>query len=136
MAKAELTIRVADMEEFRLFCWELRMLVNDMRVAASPFAERLEHALDRFTDDLEGKKGDPTTAPGFTAPGFTAPGLTSVLGNAPDFSYARRLVHVRDLEDAANVLDCRGAIDMGGGRCWRCGEAVMRMPAEEPPTVS
>lgn len=53
MAKAEvsMTIRIADIPEFQLFVWELRMLADDMRVAASPFAERLEHAVDRLTDD-------------------------------------------------------------------------------------
>ena len=53
MAHATLTVRVADMEEFRLFVWELRMLADEMRVAADPYAERLEHALDRFTDEPE-----------------------------------------------------------------------------------
>jgi hypothetical protein len=52
--KVELTIRIADIEAMRLFVWELRMLADQMRVAADPFAERLEHALDRFTDDPEG----------------------------------------------------------------------------------
>jgi hypothetical protein len=51
MAKAELTIRIADMEAFRLLVWELRMLADEMRVAADPYAERLERALDRFTDE-------------------------------------------------------------------------------------
>ena len=50
---AVLTVRVADIEEFRLFVWELRMLADEMRVAADPYAERLERALDRFTDDPE-----------------------------------------------------------------------------------
>lgn len=53
MASVEMTIRIADIEEFRLFVWELRMLVDEMRVSADPYAERLEHALDRFTDDPE-----------------------------------------------------------------------------------
>lgn len=46
-------VRIADVEEFRLFVWELRMLADEMRVAADPYAERLEHALDRFTDEPE-----------------------------------------------------------------------------------
>jgi hypothetical protein len=50
-AEAVVTIRIADIPEFQLFVWELRMLVDDMRVSASPFAERLEHALNRLTDD-------------------------------------------------------------------------------------
>lgn len=53
MARVDMTIRIADVEEFRLFVWELRMLVDEMRVAADPYAERLEHALDRFTDEPE-----------------------------------------------------------------------------------
>ena len=55
MAKADLTmtVRILDMEEFRLFVWELRMLADEMRVSADPFAERLERAIDRFTDDPE-----------------------------------------------------------------------------------
>jgi hypothetical protein len=48
-----LVVRLADVPEFRLLIWELRQLVDEMRVEASPFAERLEHALDRFTDELE-----------------------------------------------------------------------------------
>lgn len=56
MARNEmvLEVRLADVEEFRLLIWELRMLTDEMRVAADPFAERLERALDRFTDDPEG----------------------------------------------------------------------------------
>ena len=44
------TIRLADLDKFRLLVWELRMLADEMRVSADPYAERLEHALDRFTD--------------------------------------------------------------------------------------
>lgn len=50
MAEAVLTVRIADADQFRLLVWELRQLENDMRVGASPFAERLERALDRFMD--------------------------------------------------------------------------------------
>lgn len=46
-----MTIRIADVEEFRLLVWELRMLADEMRVAADPYAERLERSLDRFTDE-------------------------------------------------------------------------------------
>lgn len=53
MASLVATIRIADVEEFRLFVWELRMLVDEMRIAADPYAERLERALDRFTDEPE-----------------------------------------------------------------------------------
>jgi hypothetical protein len=52
---AEITVRIADVDEFRLFVWELRQLVDDMRVGADPYAERLERALDRFTDEPEGR---------------------------------------------------------------------------------
>jgi hypothetical protein len=53
MAEIFGVIRIADVEEFRLFVWELRMLADEMRVAADPYAERLENALDRFTDEPE-----------------------------------------------------------------------------------
>jgi hypothetical protein len=43
------TIRLADAEPFRLLVWELRMLADRMRIEASPHAEALENALDRFT---------------------------------------------------------------------------------------
>lgn len=52
MATAHFTLRLADLPEMRLFVWELRQLADEMRVAADPYAERLERALDRFTDDL------------------------------------------------------------------------------------
>ncbi len=55
MARVDLSIRIADVEEFRLFIWELRQLIEDMRVAADPFSERLEHAIDRFTDEPDEK---------------------------------------------------------------------------------
>jgi hypothetical protein len=51
------TIRIADLSEFRLFVWELRMLADEMRVGADPYAERLERALDRFTDEPEDNRG-------------------------------------------------------------------------------
>ena len=44
MAKAELTIRIADIKRFRLFVWELRQLAEEMVVMASPHADRLDHA--------------------------------------------------------------------------------------------
>ena len=53
MAEIFGVVRIADVEEFRLFVWELRMLADEMRVVADPYAERLEHALDRFTDEPE-----------------------------------------------------------------------------------
>lgn len=58
MAHLVTTIRLADLEEFRLLIWELRMLADEMRVAADPYAERLERAVDRFTDEPEeGQRG-------------------------------------------------------------------------------
>jgi hypothetical protein len=45
-----MTLRIADSERYRLFCWELTMLVDRMRVEASPHAEALERLVDRFTD--------------------------------------------------------------------------------------
>lgn len=53
MAEVSVTLRIVDIEEMRLFIWEMRMLVDEMRVAADPYAERLERALDRWTDDPE-----------------------------------------------------------------------------------
>ena len=53
----EITVRVMDLELVRLFVWELRTLEDEMRVAASPFADRLGHALDRATAQV----GDPVT---------------------------------------------------------------------------
>jgi hypothetical protein len=51
VAKAHLTltVRFADIEKFRALVWELRMLADRMRAEASPHADALEHALDRFT---------------------------------------------------------------------------------------
>lgn len=56
MASVVMEIRIADIEEFRLFVWELRVLVDEMRVAADPYAERLEHAVDRVTDEPEERR--------------------------------------------------------------------------------
>lgn len=57
MAKAEMTVTlyIRDWERFRLFLWELQQLQDEMRVMASPHAERLEHLLDRMilADDAE-----------------------------------------------------------------------------------
>lgn len=55
MAKVELTVRLADMERFRLFAWELRVLEDEMRVMASPHADRLSGLIDRF---VAGEQGD------------------------------------------------------------------------------
>lgn len=52
------TVRLADMPESRLFVWELRQLADEMRVAADPFAARLERALDRFMDPPDERDGE------------------------------------------------------------------------------
>lgn len=66
---ARLQVSVLDLEPFQMLVWELRMLENDMRVGASPFAERLTHALDRAfaerdpdptIDDVPEDPGEPT----------------------------------------------------------------------------
>lgn len=44
-------------ESVKLLIWELAGLVNDMRVGASPFTERLESALRRFgLEEVEGEE--------------------------------------------------------------------------------
>lgn len=53
MAEMMLTVRLSDMDRFRLFVWELRQLHDEMRVGASPYAERLEGLVDRFTTQIE-----------------------------------------------------------------------------------
>jgi hypothetical protein len=60
MAKAELTvtIRVRDIDRMRLLAWELRMLADEMRVMASPHAERLERIVGRFLDGGDDEHGD------------------------------------------------------------------------------
>jgi hypothetical protein len=50
MAQMDVVLRIADLKPFRLFLWELRQLQDEMRVMASPHADRLEHAIDRFID--------------------------------------------------------------------------------------
>ncbi len=46
-------IRVADIERFRLLVWELRMLIDAMRLVNDPRADELERILDRFTDNVD-----------------------------------------------------------------------------------
>jgi hypothetical protein len=50
MAKAEMTVhlRIRDTDRARLFALELQFLRDEMRVAADPYAERLERIIDRF----------------------------------------------------------------------------------------
>lgn len=52
-AQVTVTLRLADVPEMKLLLWELRQLADEMRVSADPYAERLERALDRFTDEPE-----------------------------------------------------------------------------------
>lgn len=58
MAKSEHTvhIRLQDFDRFRLFLWELQQLVDEMRVGASPYANRLEHIIERVNLDESGDR--------------------------------------------------------------------------------
>jgi hypothetical protein len=49
-SEVTMTIRLRDIDRFRLFIWELRMLADQMRVMASPHSEALERAIDRFVE--------------------------------------------------------------------------------------
>lgn len=51
-------VRIADLDRTRLLLWELQMLLDDMRVGASPFAHRLEAALDRYVDGILDEHGE------------------------------------------------------------------------------
>ena len=53
-----MTLRVADIDRFRLLVWELRMLADRMRVEASPHAEALERIVDRFADGGDDERAD------------------------------------------------------------------------------
>jgi hypothetical protein len=55
---AVITVRLSDVPEFKLCVWELRMLADEMRVSASPYAERLERVLDRFMDLPDDRETD------------------------------------------------------------------------------
>lgn len=57
--EAKLTIRVADIDRFRLLVWEMRMLADRMRVEASPHAEALERILNRWADGGDDERADP-----------------------------------------------------------------------------
>lgn len=46
-------IRVLDIERFRLLVWELRMLIDAMRLINDPRAADLERILDRCTDNVD-----------------------------------------------------------------------------------
>ena len=53
MSDATVIVRIADIDRFRLLLWELRTLHDEMRVMASPHADRLERIVDRFTDSAD-----------------------------------------------------------------------------------
>lgn len=65
MATARLTVSLIDLPQMQQLVWELRMLENDMRVGASPFADRLSHALDRMfrERDPDGESDDGEETP-------------------------------------------------------------------------
>jgi hypothetical protein len=43
-------VRIRDIERFSLFLFELQALRDEMRVMASPHAERIERIIDRFVN--------------------------------------------------------------------------------------
>ena len=47
MAKFEATIRITDIERFRLFLKELEQIADRMLVEGCPHRDALKHALDR-----------------------------------------------------------------------------------------
>jgi hypothetical protein len=55
MAEAHITmtVDVKNLERMGLFVWELIALQDEMRVMASPHAERLESLITRFVDGDE-----------------------------------------------------------------------------------
>ena len=53
-----LTLWVRDMDRTRQLVWELWMLLDEMRVMASPHAERLERVLLRFADGGDDDRPD------------------------------------------------------------------------------
>lgn len=54
-----MTVRISELEQFRQFVWELRMLADRMRVEASPHAEALERSLERFMDSTNKDDEEP-----------------------------------------------------------------------------
>ena len=50
-ASIQITVRIADIEHFRLLIWELWELWAAMRLVNDPNAEVLERILNRLTDD-------------------------------------------------------------------------------------
>lgn len=45
-------VNVRDLPRMQLLIHEWEALIDDMRVGASPFTERAEHMLERFTADI------------------------------------------------------------------------------------
>lgn len=58
-AKLQVTLRVRDMARTRLFALQLQFLVDEMRVAADPYAERLETLVDRYLEGGDDEHGEP-----------------------------------------------------------------------------
>ena len=50
-ASIQITVRIADIEHFRLLIWELWELWAAMRLVNDPNAEILKRILNRLTDD-------------------------------------------------------------------------------------
>lgn len=50
---ARLVVSVVGLPQMRQLIWELVALRDDMRVGASPFADRLEHIVARFDREPE-----------------------------------------------------------------------------------
>ena len=48
MVDATVSVRIRDMDRTRLFIHEVTALADEMRLGGSPYAERLEHALERY----------------------------------------------------------------------------------------
>jgi hypothetical protein len=54
-ASIAITLRIADIEHFRLLVWELWELWAAMRLVNDPNAEILERILNRLADDEHGE---------------------------------------------------------------------------------
>lgn len=48
MAKVSLTVDLRDVQAIKLHVWEMRVLIDRLRVEANPLAPELERMLDRF----------------------------------------------------------------------------------------
>ena len=51
-------LRIADLERFRLFLWELRELADRMQIEACPHGDFLAHLVERFAAGEEGDRPD------------------------------------------------------------------------------